>query len=222
FPARFEHHVDIDFVPNGKLTGAQLFHVFDTLLPKLGKIIEIVKAQTASYSFECCSPGRQVVYHAVVLCPVGFPEVYERLSCDQTRKTTPVASQTGFRRTEKQIETVLGVAYVAHIPKTAIDISNLAEDGGFAFHPCFQFRRSETRLGEILMPTTPRGALSKTPHIGESQRCASADRNWQASTRSLGRSRHLGEVPYRYLPDPGHSESASIRAPLSSSPDMGG
>src|ERR1017187_1681093 len=145
FPARFEHHVDIDFVPNGKLTGAQLFHVFDTLLPKLGKIIEIVKAQTASYSFECCSPGRQVVYHAVVLCPVGFPEVYERLSCDQTRKTTPVASQTGLRRTEKQIETVLGVAYLAHVPKTALDISNLAEDGSLAFHPCFQSRKSDSR-----------------------------------------------------------------------------
>jgi len=168
FPARVEHHLDIDFVPNGKLTRAQRFQIFETLLPKIGKVIEIVEAQTMSYSFECCSPGRQIEQHAVANCPVGFPEVYERLSCDQARKTTPVASQTGLRRTEKQIEAVFGVAYLAHIPKNAFDISNLAEDAGLAFHPCFQFRKSDTRLGMTLNSGEPEG----WPGATHSQRSA--------------------------------------------------
>src|ERR1035437_5402390 len=60
FPARFEHHVDIDFVPHGKLTRTQLIQVFDTLHPKLSNVIEIVETKTTPYSFERCSSGRQV------------------------------------------------------------------------------------------------------------------------------------------------------------------
>jgi len=40
---------------------------------------------------------------------------------------------------------VLGVAYLAHIPEAALDISNLAEDFGVAFHISFQFRKSGNR-----------------------------------------------------------------------------
>src|ERR1039458_5298912 len=50
-PARFERHLDIDFVPHGKLTRTQLIQVFDTLHPKLGNILEIVEAETTPYSF---------------------------------------------------------------------------------------------------------------------------------------------------------------------------
>src|ERR1035437_2699854 len=94
-----------------------------------------------SHSFECGSPGRQVVQQAVVHRPVGIPEIYQRLSCDQTRRTAPV-SHTRPRRTEKQIETVFGVAYIEHIPVSALDISNLAEDRELAFHPFSHFHKS--------------------------------------------------------------------------------
>ncbi len=48
------------FVPNGKLTRTQRFQVFNTLR----QIIERVEAQTASYSFECGLPSRQVENYA--------------------------------------------------------------------------------------------------------------------------------------------------------------
>jgi len=124
-----------------KLTRAQRFQVFDALYPKLGTVVERVEAKTMPYPLECSPPGRQVEQDAVVLGPVGVPEVDEFPSCDQARKTAPVASQTGLRRTEKQIETVLGVANLAHIPEAALDISNLAEDFRVAFHTSFQFRQ---------------------------------------------------------------------------------
>src|ERR1017187_6343328 len=60
FPARFEHLLNIDFVPHGKLTRSQLIQVFDTLHPKLSNVIEIVETKTTPYSFERCSSGRQV------------------------------------------------------------------------------------------------------------------------------------------------------------------
>jgi hypothetical protein len=34
FPARLEHHIDINLVPHGKLTRAQRFEILDTLPPK--------------------------------------------------------------------------------------------------------------------------------------------------------------------------------------------
>ena len=103
-PACLEDHWEIDFVPQRKLTRAQRLQVFGALPPKLGKVIVIVEPQTASHSFECGSPGRQVE-DLSARGLVGLPEGNQRLSRDQMCMSGAITFPAGAKANRKANQT---------------------------------------------------------------------------------------------------------------------
>ena len=110
----------------GELPDRELFQIGDRIAPRIATLRDLFEAETLTHASDSGATGREIESGARV-CAGDLPVGDERGRGDDARDPSSGANPRGARskKTEEQVETMLGGTSFAHVPKPAIDVVDL-------------------------------------------------------------------------------------------------